>query len=100
MWPSWLWVTPLGEEPAVLCPACLAPEAGHVCCWPERILVLSRAKSASCRHIDVNSARTCNSSISMSSSPAQAAAWCAALLMASLTAADSLYCAVQGHDAQ
>ena len=37
MWPSWLWVTPLGEVPAVLCPVCLAPKAGQMCCWLEHI---------------------------------------------------------------
>lgn len=44
MWPSWLWVTPLGEVPAVLCPACLVFEAGQMCCCVQRISVPQQCK--------------------------------------------------------
>lgn len=98
MWPSWLWVTPLGEVPALHVWCLRQGRCAAVC---SASLFPSSAKSARCRHMGVISARARTSCFSTGYSMTQAAAaWCAALRMASLTFADSLLCALQGYDTQ
>ena len=97
MWPSWLWVTPLGEMPAVLCPP-------HV--WHLRQGRCAAGWNA-VRVPAVQSQQDAGTFMSFLPGPhlilhhrflkAQAAAWCARPASLLLTAYMG---ALQGHDAQ